>query len=334
MSRVSIIINNYNYERFLRDAIDSALAQDYGDCEVIVVDDGSSDASPEVIHAYGERIIPIFQPNGGQGAAMNAGFAASSGEWVLFLDADDFLKSSAVSQLLEDVKKGVSKIQFRLICVDASSDPTGKYNPPERLSMPSGDLTERMLREGSYLGSPTSGNLFSRRYLNAIMPMEVSEYRICADRYLNTLAPFRGQILSHASSLGYYRLHGGNNFMNQCYSEDQIITQIQRLQKKRKLIIEEVRRLGLDETNVYAITDKYHALRLAGLRLSPQSYPVENDTKMKILAGAVKASLSQIINRPFWAVSRSFMYALQSFLPSRLVRKSLLRSATPNRGLV
>jgi glycosyltransferase involved in cell wall biosynthesis len=63
---VSILINNYNYGRFLQEAIDSALNQTYSPTEVIVVDDGSTDNSREIIASYGNKIIPVLKENGGQ----------------------------------------------------------------------------------------------------------------------------------------------------------------------------------------------------------------------------------------------------------------------------
>ncbi|HEX4572451.1 MAG TPA: glycosyltransferase family A protein [Dongiaceae bacterium] len=87
---VTILINNYNYARFLPAAIDSALSQTYRPLEVVVVDDGSTDESPDIIRNYGNRIRPIFKSNGGQASAFNAGFAASRGEVICLLDADDF----------------------------------------------------------------------------------------------------------------------------------------------------------------------------------------------------------------------------------------------------
>jgi glycosyltransferase involved in cell wall biosynthesis len=67
---VSVIINNYNYGRFLGEAIDSVLNQTYQRTETIVVDDGSTDNSREIIAGYGDRIIPVLKANGGQ----NSGF--------------------------------------------------------------------------------------------------------------------------------------------------------------------------------------------------------------------------------------------------------------------
>jgi glycosyltransferase involved in cell wall biosynthesis len=87
--RVSAVIPAHNCARFLPQAIDSALAQEGAAVEVVVVDDGSTDATPDVLASYAGRIVAIRQPNRGPSAARNAGIAASTGELVAFLDADD-----------------------------------------------------------------------------------------------------------------------------------------------------------------------------------------------------------------------------------------------------
>jgi glycosyltransferase involved in cell wall biosynthesis len=93
---VSVIIPTYNYGRFLREALDSALAQTYRPLEVIVVDDGSTDDTPQVLAAYGDRILVIRQNNLGVGAARNTGIAAARGEYLAFLDSDDIWKPQAI----------------------------------------------------------------------------------------------------------------------------------------------------------------------------------------------------------------------------------------------
>src|ERR1700733_6356835 len=87
---VTILINNYNYGRYLSKAIESALAQNYSDFEIIVVDDGSTDESREVIARYAGKIKPVLKLNGGQASAFNAGYAASRGDIICLLDSDDW----------------------------------------------------------------------------------------------------------------------------------------------------------------------------------------------------------------------------------------------------
>jgi len=98
---VSVIIPNYNYASYVGEAIDSVLAQDYPHVEIIVVDDGSLDDSRSVIENYSSRITAIFQPNQGVCSTRNKGVAASSGEFVAFLDADDAWMPTKLSRQME-----------------------------------------------------------------------------------------------------------------------------------------------------------------------------------------------------------------------------------------
>lgn len=89
MPKISVIIPTYNRAPFVTEAIDSVLAQTFRDYELIVVDDGSTDNTKDVLLPYGERIRYIYQPNSGVGAARNAGIRCAVGEWLAFLDSDD-----------------------------------------------------------------------------------------------------------------------------------------------------------------------------------------------------------------------------------------------------
>ncbi|OQX24791.1 MAG: glycosyl transferase [Desulfobacteraceae bacterium IS3] len=96
--RVSVIIPAFNRSRMLKEAVDSVLAQDFTDFELIVTDDGSTDDTPEILQSYQENIIVIRQENKGVSAARNAGIAAASGEYLAFLDSDDLWLPGKLSE--------------------------------------------------------------------------------------------------------------------------------------------------------------------------------------------------------------------------------------------
>ena len=214
MSRplVSIVIDNFNYGRFLRAAIDSALEQSYGSTEVVVVDDGSTDDSREIIAAYGDRVVPVLKDNGGQASAFNAGFAASSGNVVVFLDSDDALLSAAAATAAEALDEGFAKAHWPLWEVDAGGRRTGATVPPDPEELAEGDARALAIEEGpmAHYYPPTSGNAWTRRFLRAVLPIPEDEFRDIADAYLLALAPLAGPIARVLEPLGEYRIHGGN----------------------------------------------------------------------------------------------------------------------------
>lgn len=207
----SIIINNCNYGRFLAEAIESCLAQDYGNVETIVVDDGSTDDSRAVIARFGERVRSVLKANGGQASAFNAGFAASRGQYVLFLDADDRLRADAVRRFVGGFADAqAAKVQSRMRLIDAGGSALGAEEPAGHL--PGGDWKQKLLRLGpsAYPSTPSSASAYTRGFVAQVFPMPEAGYRVAADSYLKNIAPLFGTVVSLQEPLVDYRLHGAN----------------------------------------------------------------------------------------------------------------------------
>jgi Glycosyl transferase family 2 len=206
----SIIINNYNYARFLREVIESALGQTYPRTEVIVVDDGSTDHSREIIAEYGGRIVPVLKENGGQASACNAGFAASRGSVVFYVDADDLLLPTAIEEAVARFDEpDVVKVHWLLAVIDDRGRLIGRTVPGSAASLPDGNLREVVIGGGpaSCCSPPMSGNAWSRDFLAAILPIPEEVFRFGADAYLYGMAPFYGRIRAVRTWQGLYRRH-------------------------------------------------------------------------------------------------------------------------------
>jgi glycosyltransferase involved in cell wall biosynthesis len=208
---VSVIVNNFNHGQFLRDAVDSALMQTFPNVEVIVIDDGSTDDSREIIASYGDRVIALLKDNGGQAAAFNVGLAASKGEIVIFLNADDVLLPTAVQRVVGLFRSGVVKVHWPLWRVNPDLSRTGQRIPTEDL--PVGDLRAATFAGGpaTSLSPPTSGNAWARDFLEQVMPIPEENHRTGANDYLYGLAPAFGVIDRIKTPQALYRVHASKN---------------------------------------------------------------------------------------------------------------------------
>jgi glycosyltransferase involved in cell wall biosynthesis len=218
--RASVIITNHNYEAFLAETIDSALAQTHPDVEVLVVDDGSTDGSRAVLDRYEGRIRTLLQDGAGQTGAMNAGFAASTGTVVCFLDADDRLdpEALAVAAALMADDPDVVKVHWPLNEIDAHGHATGKVWPD--LALEGGRQLDKLLADGPETCGfpPTSGNAFRRSFLAPLFPLRRLDALLglgsaSADAFLSMVAAATGVVAAADRPLGAYRRHGENDYM-------------------------------------------------------------------------------------------------------------------------
>jgi len=127
---VSVIIPSYNYAEYLSTTLNSVFAQRLEDIQVILVDDGSTDATVDVLEPYRDRIDYIYQENAGLSAARNTGISNSKGEFILFLDADDVLGPDAIASQVAYLERNPAA--FVAVCENRffrATDPNGEPKP-------------------------------------------------------------------------------------------------------------------------------------------------------------------------------------------------------------
>ena len=209
--RISAVVTNYNYARYLPVALKSVLDQRYQPHEVVVVDDGSTDGSRQLLETYGTRLQVIHLPNRGQGAALNAAARSVTGDLVAFLDADDYWSSSKLQRIAESYSSNdsVAMIRHNLELVDADAAALGIVNPGlERTVLHLPRTRRRVLVDR--LSVPTSGLTISREAAAAIFPIPEEDFRLSADAYLYVEAGRLGRTFDLPEVLGAYRIHGDN----------------------------------------------------------------------------------------------------------------------------
>jgi glycosyltransferase involved in cell wall biosynthesis len=165
MTTVSVIIATYNRAHVVGDAVESVFRQTHPALEVIVVDDGSTDATPSTLARFGDRIRVLRQENRGVAAARNAGIAASSGDYVLFLDSDDVLAPPCIER---ELARYAADPSLGLVFVDAEFfDDDGRLVRVANRG-PEGRVAADLVRLEQDIVSTTSGVMVPRRVIEDV----------------------------------------------------------------------------------------------------------------------------------------------------------------------
>ncbi len=258
---VSVLIDTYNHERFIEQAITSVLEQDMSmsDVEIVVVDDGSTDRTPEIVRKFEPRVRLVRKPNGGQASAFNTGIPECHGEIIAFLDGDDWWAPEKLRRVVETME---------------GEPEVGIVGHGYAFAFPDGRRQLHVLREGfrfrantlegalllrvrgAFLG--TSRIAIRASVLQQVLPVPET-ITIQADEYLSTVAAALSEVRILPEPLFYYRMHDSNAY--------QILkTDLQRLRRKQKVLAELARHLdeklplcGVAARVVFAITGRVQA---------------------------------------------------------------------------
>ena len=216
--KFSVLINNYNYGRYLKDSINSVINQSYYDFEVIVYDDGSTDDSVKIIKSFSSDCKIILRANHGdlpiwnQLNAIQESFNSSVGEYICLLDADDMFVNNKLECLAQYINEnpGLDMIQHSMLEVNSWGLKTGRCRP----FICSVDPRESILKSNNLINlcTQTSGLIFSRNFLMKFLPFEKDNYSLVwADVRLSRMACLFGKVGTIRIPLSYYRVHDTND---------------------------------------------------------------------------------------------------------------------------
>jgi glycosyltransferase involved in cell wall biosynthesis len=276
--KLSVIIANYNYREFVGAAISSALAVDWPDKEVIVVDDASTDDSRSVIDGFRGKVAAYFRPKSYQLGAHIFGFEQSVGDVIIFLDADDLLEPDVMLEVAKVWRPGVSKVQYRMNLIDAAGAQLGTAIPQFPLTDNTEELRRTFLRTMAYTTPPGSGNAYSRdlvRIAFAMAPATIRE----SDAVLLTLAPMMGDILTIRKPLARYRIHGNNTMLMHSLDAAKIRSRLQQDVELALLFATAAQRLHLPLAHDPLSRNFNHLqYRFASHLVEPSAHPFPKDT--------------------------------------------------------
>jgi glycosyltransferase involved in cell wall biosynthesis len=266
---VSVLIDTYNHERFIEEAIHSVLSQDFpaSDREILVVDDGSTDRTPEILAKFASQIRILRKPNGGQASALNHGIPECRGELIALLDADDWWAPGKLTRVANAM---------------AANPEIGFIGHGITTVLPDGAQNTEILRDGfdfqadslpgallfrtrcSFMG--TSRMTLRRTLAQRILPIP-SEIRIQADEYIYTLASVLMPVRILPEALTFYRVHADNGFLIYNADRDKLRRLQQSLAALASTLSRRLAQLGI-EPQVRAALLEYTEATAAQLRLS------------------------------------------------------------------
>ena len=244
---VSVLIDTYNHERFIEQAVTSVLEQDFpaSEMEVVVVDDGSTDGTAEIVRKFAPRVRLIRKANGGQGSAFNAGIPECKGEVVAFLDGDDWWVKEKLSKvvpvLARDSEIGMVGHGTVMILPDGRRF-TETLTETHRFSLRSTEGARLFRVRKSFLGTRTT---IRRSVLRKLLPVPET-IRIEADEFVFTMAAALGEVQILNEALFFYRIHAENFYSHNEFAAERVRRKQRSIAELAANLKERLSRIGIE----------------------------------------------------------------------------------------
>jgi glycosyltransferase involved in cell wall biosynthesis len=246
--RVSVIVDTYNQERYIDQAIESVLDQDYPaeDTEIIVVDDGSTDGTPDILRRYEPRIHNFRKANGGQASAFNVGIAAARGEIVAFLDGDDWWDKSKLSAVVDafDKNPDVAAVGHGYFECPEQDPPTFVVVPYKQCTVDASSKEAAVLANLAFTLLATSRLAVRRRVLEEIGAIP-EEFVFCADGPLISLSLALGGAVLLQKPLCYYRVHAGSLYTFSEFDKSKLLRKAEMLTLIARYLTQRLKAMGV-----------------------------------------------------------------------------------------
>jgi glycosyltransferase involved in cell wall biosynthesis len=254
---ITVLIDTYNHERFIEEALVSVIEQDFSpaDVEILVVDDGSTDRTPEIVRKFEPRVRLIRKKNGGQASAFNAGIPEAHGEIVAFLDGDDWWARNKLSLVVDamsaDAELGI--VGHGIITVHRDGREQSEMLREEFRFQADTVAGARLFRlRKSFLG--TSRMTIRASLLRRIGPVPEA-LTVEADEYLFTLASVLALAQILPDALTFYRLHDANAFLLSGKDPAKVRTKQDALAALSKILSGRLENLGVEPRARRVITE-------------------------------------------------------------------------------
>lgn len=254
---VSVLIDTYNHEHFIARAIKSVLEQGMpmANVEIVVVDDGSTDRTPEIVRGFEPRVRLIRKTNGGQASAFNAGIPECHGDIVAFLDGDDWWAPQKLRRVVEEMQRnpevgivgnGITEV------FDNGDEKSEVLHKTLRFRISSMEGARIFRRRKSQLG--TSRMTVRAEILRSILPIPETIV-IEADEYIFTLAAALSEVSILGEALTFYRIHTGNLFLVSGFQKGPLYRKRESLEDLASALSEKLQQFGLKKDAVTAATE-------------------------------------------------------------------------------
>ena len=239
---VTALVDTYNHESFIEEAISSVFQQDFpaSEMEILVVDDGSTDHTPELVRKFGPRVRLLRKVNGGQASAFNMGIIEARGEIVAFLDGDDWWALNKVKRVAEvfasHPEVGITGHSITEIMLDGRQR-VERLREDTRFQANSPEGARIFRTRKNFLG--TSRMAIRTELLRNILPVPVSLV-IQADEYLFTMVAVLSEAVVLAEPLTFYRHHRSNLFQISAHDPVKLRRKLEVFQALSKVLSEQL----------------------------------------------------------------------------------------------